>query len=318
MLFSNKSAYWVIDNDWGIEMDIRKMRYFITVAEELNFSRAAERLMMAQPPLSQEIRKLEEELGVQLFHRTKRMVELTDAGKIFLEGARQTLLQVDRTIKETQLADEGKIGHLIIGFVDSTETVIDILKKFRERFPRIQLILREMTTDQQIKALYEKQIHIGFIRSKQNNEILVSEVCSEECLKLVLHEEHSLVSLRNISIKSLVDEPFILFPRHFGTNFYDLIISYFWEHGVSLNIVQEAIQMQTIVNLVAAGMGNSVVPSSVESYKKSGVMYKDIQENTPKINLYVGWRQDEKSVVLENFLTVVREVYATSQFEFEK
>lgn len=308
----------LVVNVRGIEMNIRKMRYFITVAEELNFSRAAERLMMAQPPLSQEIRKLEEELGVQLFHRTKRMVELTSAGKIFLEGARQTLLQVDRTIKETQLADEGKIGHLIIGFVDSTETVIDILKKFRERFPRIQLILREMTTDQQIKALYEKQIHIGFIRSKQNNEILVSEVCSEECLKLVLHEEHPLVSLRNISIKSLVDEPFILFPRHFGTNFYDLIISYFWEHGVSLNIVQEAIQMQTIVNLVAAGMGISVVPSSVESYKKSGVMYKDIQENTPKINLYVGWRQDEKSVVLENFLTVVREVYTTSQFEFEK
>ncbi|PES67819.1 LysR family transcriptional regulator [Bacillus cereus] len=299
-------------------MDIRKMRYFITVAEELNFSRAAERLMMAQPPLSQEIRKLEEELGVQLFHRTKRMVELTDAGKIFLEGARQTLLQVDRTIKETQLADEGKIGHLIIGFVDSTETVIEILKRFRERFPRIQLILREMTTDQQIKALYEKQIHIGFIRSKQNNEILASEVCSEECLKLVLHQDHPLISLPNISIRSLVDEPFILFPRHFGTNFYDLIISYFWEHGVSLNIVQEAIQMQTIVNLVAAGMGISVVPSSVESYKKSGVMYKDIQENTPKINLYVGWRQDERFVVLENFLTVVREVYATSQFEFEK
>ncbi|EJR33539.1 MULTISPECIES: LysR substrate-binding domain-containing protein [Bacillus] len=299
-------------------MDIRKMRYFITVAEELNFSRAAERLRMAQPPLSQEIRKLEDELGVQLFRRTKRMVELTSAGKIFLEGARQTLLQVDRTIKETQLADEGKIGHLIIGFVDSTETVIDILKTFRERFPKIQLILREMTTDQQIKALYEKQIHIGFIRSNQNNEILVSEVCSEECLILVLHEDHPLVSLPNISIKSLIDEPFILFPRHFGTNFYDLIISYFWEHGVSLNIVQEAIQMQTIVNLVAAGMGISVVPSSVESYKKSGVMYKDIQENTPKINLYVGWRQDEKSVVLENFLTVVREVYTTSQFEFEK
>ncbi|EJS67929.1 hypothetical protein ICW_03163 [Bacillus wiedmannii] len=96
-------------------MDIRKIKYFITVAEELNFSRAAERLMMAQPPLSQEIRKLEDELGVQLFHRTKRVVELTDAGKIFLEGSRQTLLQVERTIKETQLADEGKIGHLIIG-----------------------------------------------------------------------------------------------------------------------------------------------------------------------------------------------------------
>lgn len=308
----------LVVNVRGIVMDIRKMKYFITVAEELNFSRAAERLMMAQPPLSQEIRKLEEELGVQLLHRTKRMVELTDAGKIFLEGARQTLLQVDRTIKETQLADEGKIGHLIIGFVDSTETVINILKSFRERFPKIQLILREMTTDQQIKALYEKQIHIGFIRSKQNNEILYSEVCSKERLKLVLYEDHPLVSLPNISIKELVDEPFVLFPRHFGSNFYDLIISYFWEHGVSLNIVQEAIQMQTIVNLVAAGMGISVVPSSVESYKKSGVMYKDIQEHTPEINLYAGWRQDEKSVVLENFLAVVREIYKSSQFEFEK
>jgi len=308
----------LVVNDWGIVMDIRKMRYFITVAEELNFSRAAERLMMAQPPLSQEIRKLEEELGVQLFHRTKRMVELTDAGEIFLEGARQTIIQVDRTIKETQLAGEGKIGHLIIGFVDSTETVIDILKKYRERFPKIQLTLREMTTDQQIKALYEKQIHVGFIRSKQNNEILASEACSEECLKLVLHQDHPLVSLPNISINVLVDEPFILFPRHFGTNFYDLIISYFWEHGVSLNIVQEAIQMQTIVNLVATGMGISVVPSSVESYKKSGVVYKDIQENTPKINLYAGWRQDEKSVVLENFLAVVREVYMTSQCEVKE
>ncbi|HGH7181765.1 LysR family transcriptional regulator [Bacillus luti] len=299
-------------------MDIRKMKYFITVAEELNFSRAAERLMMAQPPLSQEIRKLEEELGVQLFHRTKRMVELTDAGEIFLEGARQTIIQVDRTIKETQLAGEGKIGHLIIGFVDSTGIVIDILKQFRERFPKVQLILREMTTDQQIKALYEKQIHIGFIRSKQNNEILSSEVCSNERLKLVLHEDHPFVSLPNISIKELVDEPFILFPRHFGTNFYDLIISYFWEHGVSLTIVQEAIQMQTIVNLVAVGMGMSVVPSSVESYKKSGVIYKEIKEKTPLINLYAGWRHDEKSVILENFLTVVREVYTTSHCEFKR
>ncbi|MDM5154995.1 LysR family transcriptional regulator [Bacillus sp. DX1.1] len=299
-------------------MDIRKMRYFIMVAEELNFSRAAERLRMAQPPLSQEIRKLEEELGVQLFHRTKRMVELTDAGKIFLEGARQTLFQVDRTIKETQLADEGKIGHLIIGFVDSTEIVIDILKKFRERFPKIHLVLREMTTEQQLKALYEKQIHIGFIRSKQNNGILFSEVCSDESLRLVLHQDHPLASLPKISLELLIDEPFILFPRHFGPNFYDLIISYFWDHGVSLNIVQEAIQMQTIVNLVAAGMGVSVVPSSVENYKRPGVIYKEIQETTPKVNLYVGWRQDEKSAVLDHFLTVAREVYSISQLNHKE
>lgn len=288
------------------------------VAEELNFSRAAERLRMAQPPLSQEIRKLEEELGVQLFHRTKRMVELTDAGKIFLEGSQQTLFQLERAIKETQLAAEGKIGNLIIGFVDSTEIVIEVLNKFRERFPKIHLILREMTTEQQLKALYEKQIHIGFIRSKQNNEILSSEVCSEESLRLVLHQDHPFASLPEIPLQLLIDEPFILFPRHLGPNFYDLIISYFRDHGVSLKVVQEAIQMQTIVNLVATGMGVSVVPSSVESYKRSGVIYKKIQETTPKVNLYVGWRQDEKSAVIDHFLTVVREVYSILQLDHQE
>ncbi len=283
------------------------------VAEELNFSRAAERLRMAQPPLSQEIRKLEEELGVQLFHRTKRMVELTDAGKIFLQGSRQTLIQLEKTIHETQLVAEGKNGSLIIGFVDSTEIVIKILNKFRTCFPKVHLTLREMTTEQQIGALYEKQIHLGFIRSEKNNETLASEVCFEESLRLVLHEDHPLVSLPEIPLQLLADEPFIMFPRHFGPNFYDLIISYFWDHGVSLNVVQEAIQMQTIVNLVATGMGVSVVPSSMESYNRPGVKYKKIKETTPKINLYVGWRQDEKSTVVPHFLTIVRELYSMSQ-----
>ena len=295
-----------------MKIDIRKMRYFIMVAEELNFSRAAERLRMAQPPLSQEIRKLEEELGVQLFHRTKRMVELTDAGKIFLAGCKQTLLQLEKTINETQLAAEGKIGNLIIGFVDSTEIVIEVLNKFRACFPKINLSLHEMTTEQQLKALYEKQIHIGFIRSEQNNDTLASEVCSEESLRLVLHKDHPLGSLPEIPIQLIMNEPFIMFPRHLGPNFYDLIISYFWGHGISLNVVQEAIQMQTIVNLVATGMGISVVPSSVESYKHPEVIYKKFKETTPKINLYVGWRQDEKSTIVDHFLTIVRDVYSMS------
>lgn len=235
-----------------------------------------------------------------------------------MEGSQQTLFQLERAIKETQLAAEGKIGNLIIGFVDSTEIVIEVLNKFRERFPKIHLILLEMTTEQQLKALYEKQIHIGFIRSKQNNQILSSEVCSEESLRLVLHQDHPFASLSEIPLQLLIDEPFILFPRHMGSNFYDLIISYFWDHGVSLNVVQEAIQMHTIVNLVAAGMGVSVVPSSVERYKRPGVIYKKIQESTPKVNLYVGWRKDEKSSVVDHFLTVVREVYSILQLDHQE
>ncbi|RAS74583.1 LysR substrate-binding domain-containing protein [Priestia endophytica] len=294
-------------------MDLRQIRYFIMVAEELSFSRAAERLNMAQPPLSQEIRKLEEELGVTLFHRTKRQVELSDSGRVFLEEARRTLLQVDRTIKATQLADDGRIGHLTIGFVDSTDIVIDIIKKFREGFPKIHLDLREMTTEQQVKALYKKDIHVGFIRSKQHNEILTSEICCDESLSLVLPENHHLASLSKVPIHLLANEPFIMFPRHLGTKFYDLIISYFWGHNISLNVVQEAIQMHTIVNLVATGMGISVVPSSVESIKRSGIVYKKIQETTPKVNLYISWRQDEKSTIVDHFLTVAREAYLSSQ-----
>ncbi|TYS29413.1 LysR substrate-binding domain-containing protein [Bacillus pumilus] len=294
-------------------MDLRQIRYFIMVAEELNFSRAAERLKMAQPPLSQEIRKLEEELGVTLFHRTRRQVELSDSGRVFLEEARRTLLQVDRTIKATQLADDGKIGHLTIGFVDSTDIVIDIIKRFRESFPNIHLVLCEMATEQQLKALYKKEIQIGFIRSNQNNKILTSEICCEESLSLVLPENHPLASFPKVPIHLLANEPFIMFPRHLGAAFYDLIISYFWENSISLNVVQEAIQMHTIVNLVAAGIGISVVPSSVESVKRSGVVYRKIQETTPKVNLYVSWRQDETSTVADHFLTVVREAYLSSQ-----
>ncbi|KRE06082.1 LysR substrate-binding domain-containing protein [Priestia megaterium] len=294
-------------------MDLRQIRYFIMVAEELSFSRAAERLKMAQPPLSQEIRKLEEELGVTLFHRTRRQVKLSDSGRVFLEESRRTLLQVDRSIKATQLADDGRIGHLTIGFVDSTDIVIDIIKKFRERFPKIHLVLREMTTEQQLKALYKKEIHIGFIRSNQNNKILTSEICCEESLSLVLPENHPLASFPKVPIHLLANEPFIMFPRYLGAKFYDLIISYFWGYSISLNVVQEAIQMHTIVNLVATGMGISVVPSSVESVKRSGIVYRKIQETTPKVNLYISWRQDEKSTIIDHFLTVAREAYLSSQ-----
>lgn len=288
-------------------MDLRQMRYFIAVAEELSFSRAADRLQMAQPPLSQEIRKLEEELGVTLFHRTKRQVKLSDAGKVFFEGAYRTLSQADATIKATQLANEGMIGQLIIGFVDSSEVVMTIIKRFRERFPNVHLVLRELTTEQQIQALYKQEIQVGFTRSIPMSSVLSSEVCMEESLCVAMPENHPLASLPNIPLQLLADESIIMFPRHFGTHLYDLILSYFWRNGVSITIVQEAVQMHTIVNLVAAGMGISVVPSSVEGIKRNGVVYKKLQETTPKVALYTVWRMDESSSIMDHFLNTVRD-----------
>ncbi|MGG1659775.1 LysR substrate-binding domain-containing protein [Brevibacillus sp. NRS-1366] len=297
-------------------MDLRIMRYFIAVAEELSFSRAADRLQMAQPPLSQEIRKLEDELGVTLFHRTKRQVKLSNAGKVFLEGARRTLSQAEATIQSARLANEGKIGEFAIGFVDSTEIVMTIIKKFRERFPNVQLILHEMTTAQQLQALDKQEIQVGFTRSVSSSVLFSSETCMEESLRVVLPEDHPLAAMPNIPLQLLADESFIMFPRYLGTNLYDLIVSYFWGNGVSMKIVQEAVQMHTIVNLVAAGMGISVVPSSMEGMKRSGVVFKKLQETTPRIMLFTVWKADEASCILDLFLATVREVTSNSITEF--
>ncbi|MCD7034146.1 LysR family transcriptional regulator [Metabacillus sp. GX 13764] len=287
-------------------MDLRQMRYFIMVAEELNFSRAAERLNMAQPPLSQEIRKLEEEIGVLLFHRTKRKVELSEAGKVFLKEARKTLLQFQQAVKAAQLAGDGKLGNLTVGFVDSSNLVVALIKEFREQFPRIHLTLKEMTTEQQVLALAEKQIQIGFVRSAENQDFLQSEVISEESLLLVLPENHPLCEKESIPMKMLAGEPFILFPRHLGNHFYDLIISYFREYGISLNVVQEAIQMHTILNLVKTGIGLSIVPSTLADTPVSGVVFKEIQEPAPPIHLHAAWRRDEDSPVVLRFLEMLR------------
>lgn len=293
-------------------MDIRKLQYFIVVAQELHFSRAAEKLNMTQPPLSQQIQDLEQELGVVLLERNKRQVRLTPAGAVFLEEAKMLLSQLERSIQTTKLVDQGIIGNLVVGFVDSAAggIMVDIVKRFRERFPQIQLTLRELTSEGQRQALHDGSIDVGFLRFIEPSSQIGCRTFTCESLVAVLPEQHSLASLPVISVRSLEKEPFILSPRHLGASFHDLIIEFCAQHGVYPRVVQEAIQMYTIVNLVAANLGVSIVPSSVSVFRRSGVVYRPFTESVPEVPLTVAWRNDGNQAVLSAFLETVEEASA--------
>ena len=287
-------------------MELRHLRYFVTVAEELHFGRAAERLHIAQPPLSQQIRQLDNELGFELFHRTKRKVELSEAGKVFLIEVQQIFKQLELAIFLGRQVSRGEIGQLVVGFVSSAAYNIlpDFLLNFRDCNPNINLELHELTTDEQSRWLNSGRIDVGFVRPPVDNNIYNSKNVFQESLIIALPENHKLANLEKISLKSLINESFILFPRYLAPGLYDLIISFCQQVGFSPKLAQEAIQMQTIVSLVAAQIGIAIVPESLQNLQRTGVVYKYFVEETPKVSIVMIWRKDDVSVVLERFLEV--------------
>lgn len=289
-------------------MELRHLHYFIAVAEELHFSRAAERLHISQPPLSQQIQSLEAELGVKLFERTKRQVHLTEAGKVFLERACLVLAHLEQAIAVTQRIGRGEIGQLAIGFVDSAMYTVlpEILRIFREQFPAVELRLHELTTTQQIQALYDKQIDVGIVRSAISEPGLSVEYLLDESLVLALPENHPFSAQTQVSLSSLADEFFILFPAKLGPLFYEQIVQSCQHAGFHPKVAQEAVQMQTIVGLVAAGLGIAIVPASMQNFHRSGVIYRPLQEQIPNTGLYLTWRQHDSSPVMSTFLKLAR------------
>ncbi len=289
-------------------MELRHLRYFIAVAEELNFTRAAEKLHMAQPPLSQQIQQLEAELGFQLFRRTKRTVTLTEAGQFFFQEAQKILLQLDRAIQLGQQTNRGELGQLTIGFVSSAShnVVPAILQAFRTLHPAVKLELREMTTNQQLQRLREGQIDIGFIRPPVD-EGINSEIVFREPLILALPQTHPMADRAQVELRQLSTEPFILFPRSLAPGLYDRIISFCQQAGFSPIAAQEAIQMQTIVSLVAAEMGVAIVPESMQNFQRSGVVYKPIQEPSPIVSIALIWLSHPTEAVLR-FLETAKDL----------
>lgn len=290
-------------------MELRQLQYFLVVAEELNFSRAAARLQMSQPPLSRQILQLEQEIGIELFRRTKRRVELTDAGKVFLAETRQILSQVEQSVQLAQRANRGEIGRLVVGFEgSSTYDVIPMsLKVYRERFPEVDLIVYAMTTEEQIQALLENRISIGFVVSPLNDKKLTIEIILREALILAICESHSLVRRNEVRVKELEGESFIMFQRNRGCGLYDQVIAVCQRAGFSPRVIQEADEMQVILGFVAAGLGITLLSASVQQFQRPGVVYRTLRPSTPKVNLALAWRRDDPSAVLQAFIEVVRE-----------
>ncbi|HEY9645559.1 MAG TPA: LysR family transcriptional regulator [Chroococcidiopsis sp.] len=295
-------------------IELRHLRYFIAVAEELHFGRAAEQLHMAQPPLSQQIRQLEAELGFTLFHRTKRSVKLTEAGEVFLKDCRQIFWQLEQAIESGRQASRGEIGQLVIGFVSSAayNVLPRIIQGFRSAVPEVKPELHELTTDQQMQWLRDHRLDVGLVRLPIDETGLDVLTIWREPLVVALPENHALAQDATVSLRSLSNESFIVFPRPLAPGLYDQIIGLCQQAQFSPRVVQEAIQMQTIVSLVAAELGIAIVPVSLQNLQRTGVVYRPLQEPTPEAAIAVVWRSPDVSPTVQRFLQVVQDVMGQS------
>ena len=293
-----------------MNVELRQLRYFVAVAEEMHFGHAARRLHMTQPPLSQAIQALEAQLGTPLFSRTRRSVALTAAGQTLLPEVQRLLQQVEGLASLAQSAAAGESGRLSIAFVPMADYSVlpTALREFRTALPSVHLDLQEATTDIQIELLASGRIDIGFLLpplpDKLKADVDYLPLTSEPLL-LALPEGTANTKTR-LSLKRCADLPLIIFPRRMSPAFHDQILACLRDAGLSPRIGQEAIQMQTIVSLVSAGMGFALVPQSVSNMKRPGVEYRTMQETSPWVEIGLAWRRDNASPVLSAFLELMR------------
>lgn len=291
-------------------MELRTLRYFVTLAEELHFGRAAQRLAITQPPLSLAIRALEQELGVQLFARTRRQVELTHAGAAFREEAAAILARADEARRLVVAADRGQVGRLAIGFMSaSTYTLMPpVLREFAAGHPRVRLDLRELTLPQQLAALRRGDIDAGFVRPPVADAELESEVLLEEPLLVALPGGHPLAVHRRIALAQLAGEPFVMFQRAPGLVLHDVVLGWCLQNGMAPRVVQEASQTHAIVGLVSAGIGVALVPASARDMRPRDVEFRPLRTRSPKVGTALAWRHGDSSPVLRSFLATARRV----------
>lgn len=290
-------------------MELRHLRYFVAVAEELHFGRAATRLSIVQPSLSQQIRQLEDELGFPLLYRTKRSVELTDAGRVFLSEAQHILAQVREAKRTAQRAYRGEVGRLVIGYISSsTHDLLPImLRVYRERFPDVEVALRELTTQEQLRALEEEYIQVGLLRLPISAPMVNIEVVRREPIVCVLPARHPLAMREQIDVSLLANEPFVLQSSQRGAGYYVQLMKLCLASGFSPNVIQEVTEIHTIVSLVAAGMGVSLVPLSARDIRSQGVVYRELEGTATLTEMAVAWPRHSSSAIVQNFLTVARE-----------
>lgn len=290
--------------------DLRQLRYFVTVAEEMHFGRAAERLHMTQPPLSHAIAAFEEQLGAALFVRDRRGVSLTAPGTALLPEARRLLAEAAGLPDLVRRAAAGEKGTLSLSFVSSADYSMlpEFLRKYRSRYPDVQLTLREATSDVQVDQLLHGRIDCGLLIPP------LPDYAREELDYLPVLSEPLILATpagtpgdtRPVWLKNAPRLPLIIFPREAAPALHDAILSCFAAAGITPQIGQQALQMQTIVSLVSSGMGLALVPQSVSNLMRRGVEYRPLRDAVPHVETGICWRRDNQSPVLKGFLDLLR------------
>ncbi|MBD2058147.1 LysR family transcriptional regulator [Oculatella sp. FACHB-28] len=284
-------------------MEFRQLKYFIAVAEELHFGRAAESLHLSQPALSKQIQALEDGLQIQLLERTKHWVKLTAAGQKFLETARRILRDVDEGIQVTRQVAEGQIGKVRIGLTEATLFCLgtSILKRCRE-YPQVDLILVSGGTEAHVESLRTHQIDIGFVYLPIREPALQVDLLYEENYVAALPTAHRLAKQKQIPLQALADEPLIFYPRSLAPVLYTNFIKSCEQAGFVPNVVQEAELAQTRLGLAAAGAGITFVLEDMQNLNAKGVIYRPLIGDFPRLKLAIARRQTETSPVVLEFL----------------
>lgn len=291
-------------------MELRQLRYFVMVAEEGNFGRAARRLRITQPPLSMQIKSLEQELRVELLARTTRSVRLTDAGRSFLGQAEAILHSVEESIEIARSAGEGLAGRLAVGFISSATLSLlpPTVRLFRDRFGGVELELKELTSGEQLDALYDREIRIGLVRLPLGAPGIRFEPMLEERLLVALPEGHPLEALKRVTIEDISDLPLVFFDRKLVPGLHKQILELYQGAGAYPRVAQEAIHLQTIVALVASGVGLAILPESANRVYREGVSYRPLGAENVNSWLGLATLEDEYSLLADNFAQTLREI----------
>jgi DNA-binding transcriptional LysR family regulator len=298
-------------------MDLKRLKYFVAVAEELHFGHAAKKLKMTQPPLSQQIQLLEHELGMILFHRTRRHVELTSIGRVFLAEARALLQQSELAVARTRRVQRGETGRLSIGWMPwSVLTPLPyMIREFCQRYPEVHLDVHSLSAEGQLEALHEGTIDAGFVLWTSDLGVpsrssrLKTEIIMRPRLLIVAPENHRFASARPAELADLTNEPYILFKRESGPVFYDYVVSFYQRNGLGLNIRHEADHPSTVLGLVAAGLGITLLPFT-STQAPPGVVCCDLPATSPRLEIALTWRPQNDSTLLQNFTDTIRSYHA--------
>ena len=292
-------------------MELRHLRYFITVAEELNFSKAALKLFTAQPSLSQQIKDLEEDVGVRLLNRTKRKVELTEEGAVFLEQARLTMAQADKAIAMARQVSKAKQQMLRIGFVPVAEMKVFpyVLPNLRVQNPDLKIELLSLNNVEQMRAIKKGELDITFTRHNFHSDEIESKFVLREPLIFILPKDHPLAKYERIPVKALNGIDFIIPAKEQSSTLHDTILEFAKANSIEFNIVQKADNILFNINSIGMGLGCTILPGYIAPLTMNNTVIRSLDIELPYLDLYASYRKDRNSVAVDKFIELLTRVF---------